>query len=191
MYKRGIDQLTGGTGDVNPQWLVLQISPANTTSGAVTEKQYQLPVQRLQTRGLAQVMEILKIEAMDSENEIDGNSIQTVRLVLASRSQGSSTTSVSAGNLSSVGAPGVITSFLKDINWVTGGAGTWIVPHYDSKDLTDTAGHGFLVGSDSLYLQLWRYGPVTSPSTSEVYTVRILYRQKNVSMAEYVGMVQQ
>lgn len=54
------------------------------------------------------------------------------------------------------------------------------------QDLTDGAGHGLLIATDNLYLG------VDSEATGFAQSVqcKILYRWKNVSETEYVGIVQ-
>ena len=68
-----------------------------------------------------------------------------------------------------------------------GGSGT-IAQEFEPfiLDLTDGAGHGFLVASDNIYLQ------VSSIASGIVNSanVKILYRWKDVSVQEYVGIVQ-
>lgn len=54
------DTLTGGTGDVNAQWLKTPVVQ-NNAIGTYAEAQVPLPVQRLQNKGRAMVMELLKV----------------------------------------------------------------------------------------------------------------------------------
>lgn len=56
-----------------------------------------------------------------------------------------------------------------------------------TQDLTDGAGHGVLVATDAIYLQIFTTGVA---NTSETGRFRMLYRFKNVSLAEYIGIVQ-
>lgn len=59
--------MTGGTGDVNPQFLsftATQSSANATTSGSIA-----LPIQRLPTSGKAQVMEVLKVFFVTGAND--------------------------------------------------------------------------------------------------------------------------
>jgi hypothetical protein len=53
-------------------------------------------------------------------------------------------------------------------------------------DLTDNAGHGILIATDSIY------GQVNSANTATTNTVyfKLLYRFKEVNLIEYVGIVQ-
>lgn len=54
-------------------------------------------------------------------------------------------------------------------------------------DCTDGAGHGFLMASDYFYVNVDTNG--MTPALGDFY-FKILYRFKNVSMQEYVGIVQ-
>ena len=67
-------------------------------------------------------------------------------------------------------------------------AGTYMSNYDNTKimDLTDGAGHGILVATDNIFIQ------VISVGTGLTNTVRIklLYRWKNVSLQEYIGIVQ-
>jgi hypothetical protein len=53
-------------------------------------------------------------------------------------------------------------------------------------DVTDGAGHGVLIATDSIYAQ------VNSANTATTNTVyfKLLYRFKEVNIIEYVGIVQ-
>lgn len=72
-------------------------------------------------------------------------------------------------------------------NFTAGAATSWVTynePFID--DITDGAGHGYLVGTDKIYAQ------ITSSNTGAVNSasVKVYYRWKNVSLTEYIGMVQ-
>lgn len=201
MFRRRIDQLTGGTGDVNPQFMNL-IVPAGTGGyavGTASNFQFQLPVQRLQTRGLAQVMEVLKIQCLAEATDMDLDLSSAVtnpikRITVAARTPaGAGATTLATG--AQITDPGVIHQFnlgfiqmTNGANVIASGAG-FVMPNkftaYDEVDLTDGQGHGFLVGTDSLFVQILSLNNVAASAVR----LRIFYRQKNVSMAEYVGMV--
>ena len=53
-------------------------------------------------------------------------------------------------------------------------------------DMTDGMGHGVLVATDNLFLQ----ASSANLDAAGVGRIRILYRWKNVSIIEYVGIVQ-
>lgn len=165
------NSLTGGTGDVNPQFLSFQAvqAVANTTiSGEVP-----LPIQRLQTRGEAQVVEVLKVYFTSGNNDPNDYSYEVA---------------ISTKNFGSV-APGfadptVFAAYQHSTQFTV--SGTTDIDHPFVLDLTDGAGHGILIGTDKIYWNAFSNG-LTSVLTMDV---KILYRFKNVSVIEYVGIVQ-
>lgn len=174
------DVLTGGTKDVNPQFMNLAL----TTSAAdtFTQSQTQIPIQRLQNAGRAQVMEVLKIW-MTTTQLIPAVATQTSHQVIASLT----TKSMVAMPLIN---ESTLFAYYEKFNtsaFTAAGTGTTsqeLEPFI--LDLTDNAGHGFLVGSDNIYLQLTS----TAQGIVVVAGVKILYRWKDVSIQEYVGIVQ-
>lgn len=60
MKRRRAGSLTGGTGDVNPQYFIMQVT--QTGNDVLTEGNFPIPIQRLQDRGMAQVMEVLSAQ---------------------------------------------------------------------------------------------------------------------------------
>lgn len=171
MKRRRAESLTGGTGDVNPQWLsiVATESAADTT----TTVQQTLPIQRLRTQGKAQVMEILKVAwFFPSSGEIDSS----ISAFLSTTSFGTTATTFSE--------PRVLDGRQAEALLTTSGTFKREEPVF--HDLTDGAGHGILVATDSIFIQ------VQSAATSSAVPVRlkILYRFKDVSVEEYIGIVQ-
>lgn len=180
--KRGRDgSLTGGTGDVSPQWMSFQAtqSAADTT----TTTTQAIPVQRLQTKGMAQVMEVLKVEtaftlfpAIASAAE----AADVLGLALSTASFGTTAVAMSE--------PRVFAFFQHTLRGAFTAAGTFGVYYNNvlTKDLTDGAGHGVLIATDNIFAQ------ITSSGTAAVNiaSIKILYRWKNVPMVEYVGIVQ-
>ena len=57
------------------------------------------------------------------------------------------------------------------------------------RDLTDGAGHGILVATDSIFLTGYVPSNWYTNGTNTVF-VKLLYRWKDVSLAEYIGIVQ-
>lgn len=57
-------------------------------------------------------------------------------------------------------------------------------PYHD--DLTDGAGHGVLVATDRIYCQI----SSTGTGAAQQCTGKIWYRWKNVTLPEYIGIVQ-
>jgi len=175
IYKRrrgGLNSLTGGSGDVNPQYMHLNAvqSAADTT----TTTSFQIPIQRLQNTGRAQVMEVLKVFWF-LPNLVD-TADSNVNAILTTSSSG--VTATSYANTRVIDMAAGVTLFNAASSF-----------HFDPMvihDLTDGAGHGMLVGSDNLYIQI---ASVASGVANNVYC-KILYRWKDVSIQEYVGIVQ-
>lgn len=173
MTKRYRDgSLTGGTGDVSPQFL----SIAATQSGADTSTttSFSIPVQRLPTGARAQVMEVLKIFFMAGNTQVEVDN--TVNCFLSTTSFGTTATTISE--------PRVFAAWSKQLVLTTSGEAINVEPII--QDLTDGAGHGILIATDQIFAQ------VNSATTSVANTVRmkIMYRWKNVPLAEYIGIVQ-
>jgi len=192
MAKRG-GGLTGGTGDVNPQWLGTgDLTFTGTTPvNSVIAIAIPLPIQRLNQAGKAQVLEVLKVmwrmsipfnAASLGLNNWGGNAYLTTSQLLA--------------DIDAINAPktGKCIDFETEFLSIYQSHITpdTIVVQSDDRpvthDLTDGAGHGVLVGTDVIYLNLWVPTGFTNISTA--VQARILYRFKDVSLAEYIGIVQ-
>lgn len=179
--KRGRDSLTGGTGDVNPQWLSFNAveSGADTTTTA----SQTLPVQRLPTSGRAQVMEVLKVLFNFTPFPATASATELVRYMQCAISTVSFSTT-----LTNLGEPRVFAGWKVQENAAFTAAGTYatIYPTTHVLDCTDGTGHGVLVATDNIYAQ------IASGNTSATNTcnIKILYRWKDVPLAEYIGIVQ-
>ena len=79
-----------------------------------------------------------------------------------------------------------IIDYVRDIVKFNVASSIVLNPRLYVHDLTDGAGHGVLVGTDNIYLQ------IVSVTTGSANTIncKILYRWKDVSTTEYVGIVQ-
>ena len=179
---RSSSSLTGGTGDVNPQWL--NLFSTNNPGTSYTEGGFPIPIQRLPDSGKAQVMEILKVEW--------GLGAQVnVMAVTAAAWFSAYLTTRSFGTTEPTGALQNGTVISKwNINYYFGsGVGvTALLETPKINDLTDGAGHGILVATDNIYL-----GYIASAAAEPIagtFTCRVLFRWKNVSLAEYIGIVQ-
>lgn len=163
--------ISGGTLDVNPQWftMVATQSAADTT----TTTTFPIPIQRLPNSGRAQVMEILKIQwQLPAPVEAD------------SSIQGFMSTSSFGTTATSFNEPRVFTFISAFARITTSGTFFQITPVI--SDVSDGAGHGFLVATDNLFLQVVSAGT----SLANTITAKVLYRWKNVNLAEYIGIVQ-
>lgn len=179
--KRGRgDALTGGTGDVSPQLITQRVimSAANT----YTEATIPIPVARFQLRrGKSMVMELLKVYwdlGPSDSNPSAGGNVSTILAQLSTVSL----TNVAPND------PRVISYCNREYRGAFTAAGTYLTvttdPYVDDK--TDGAGHGVIIATDNIFI-----GIVTGNfvAASQV-DFRILYRFKEVSLEEYIGIVQ-
>lgn len=162
-------QLTGGTKDVNPQTMSCSlIVPAG--SGSKTQVQeVALPVQRLNNRNRSMVMEVLGLHFI-----IEGDDSHHLHFGLATSKPTSS-----SGIVPSLSDANV---FFEDRAYV---ATLNTAPAGLQYNLHDGAGHGILLAADKVYL----FGYTTS-AEKMVVDCRVTYRWKNVSLTEYIGIVQ-
>jgi hypothetical protein len=178
-----VKELTGGTGDVNPQQLFVVVAQGSIDSSETVE--VPLPIPRLSNAkpGRAIVLEVLKIHTtLDPIFRIDP--------LVASQC----TQFVSIGtDLGNLAVNSTTVFFRREINQITSstsvsgaGGGFAAVSSTEWADLTDGAGHGYLVATDSIGV---RYDSVaTGVQTS--CQIRLFYRFKEVSLQEYIGIVQ-
>lgn len=168
-------ELTGGSGDVSPQFLTFSATQSGTD--ATTTTQQTLPIERLATSTTPTVLEFLKVYFLASNfNNVLDSTDNDLLVNLSTKSFGTTQTTF--------GEPTVLASWIRTIRLTTSGA--WVQNEPFMVDLTDGGGHGVLVATDNLFAQ------VASNATGFTNTVRIkiLYRFKRVSLAEYVGIVQ-
>lgn len=172
MYrKKGRDTLTGGTKDINPQYMHLTASQSAADTSTTTS--FPIPIQRLQAAGRAQVLEVLKV-LWDVPQSSEADSALNVFLTTSSFG----TSAISYGNTR------VIDS-MQSRSFITT-SGTIRDERPVIHDLTDGAGHGFLVATDNVFIQV----NSTTTGATNIVNCKILYRWKDVSVVEYVGIVQ-
>lgn len=191
MSKRSASSLTGGSGDVNPQWMCLQVT--QTSADALTTVSIPLPVQRLaQKSGKSMVMEILKIFWDIPAYTVAPAQGIIIWVALSTKSPLLPVTPTQV-QLNAVQASGTTIDYVNRLQAChSAAAGSFYnVDEPVVRDLTDGAGHGVLIGADNLFLTL---STVISGSTAtganNHATCRVLYRWKDVSLQEYIGIVQ-
>lgn len=177
------DTLTGGTKDVNPNWY--KILATQSGNDATTTFTAPLPITRVPQSKKATIIEVLKIRYIfDAENLMNsGTAAQTQKYI---------TVNVSTKNFGTVGAT-VNDGTLVD-TWqlwcasafTNAGSYSMLAPSWIETDLSDGAGHGILLATDNIYVQ------VISTATNMVNTVAcwLYYRFKTVPLEEYVYIVQ-
>lgn len=200
--------LTGGTGDVNPQWYKLQVPngiflTTTAVQSASATQAYPLPVSRLKqaASGKTTVIEVLKVRWMNqlqlAANQAPHNAIYTVQSWLSTRAPNyiaapaafspfDPTDGAIVDQASTVSVYGV------DVNGQINAA-SFDNEGVNDHDLTDGDGHGILIATDNIWVSLMltvASADVESYSANGYSTCWILYRFKDVSLTEYIGMVQ-
>lgn len=171
--------LTGGTGDYNPQTYSVQI---DSTVGDYKSVQYPTPVPRFGTSGTSStVMEVLRvIWILDDIPTPAGQYGLTVSLSTAALDDGSGST------IRLVADPRTFAFFSFDGIFATAAGFAYSSRVFD-QNLSDGSGRGILVATDSFFVNVGFQG--TAGTTSKV-AVKIYYRLKNITLQEYVGIVQ-
>lgn len=187
--------LTGGTNDVNPQPLRARVTltALTTRTRALSSIALPVPVQRLGAGNRAQVLEILKIDwdwraPFVGNAKVIGNG--TVTITVSTRSNG--TTNVPTfGCADPYSIMHIVEQAVPALPQTTEADAAGYVDFASSgtRDLTDGAGHGVLMGMDTIYIQFTAKFQHNATSTAPDCNLCIWYRWKNVGFSEYVGMV--
>lgn len=179
--------LTGGTNDVNPQFYSFRIAQAEQNQ--TVNIQLPTPISKLQTSNKqATVMEVLKVFFTLSQ-EI--NEVFLANWIVTQQSVFLSTAPNNVSNMAfrdpTVFAHTSLIWATVDQNVpVTQNAGFAWPQEPFIYDCTDGAGHGILIATDSIFVQM-QSGGFDAPAQADV---KIMYRFKKVSLDEYVGIVQ-
>lgn len=190
MSKKGKnDRLTGGTNDVNPQWLCSNDLTLNIGQN-ITEVGIPLPIQRISTpQGKAQIIEVLKVHWQMS-------GFLPTPIGTASFGIFANLSTKSAGGSLAQAQDAPHHGYCIDNNNIviytdqsTNGSAFWQFETPTRHDLTDGAGHGVLVATDQIFVTAFKPVGIATTAPSVVH-VRILYRVKDVGLAEYIGIVQ-
>lgn len=173
-YYRRYDQLTGGTKDVCPQFYrgtIVQDDVDQTTSKSLT-----LPVTRIPNTRRPTIIEVLKIEAVTNVPiYYSDNADQYVKIIFGTRDLGSTD--------SNIDDLGVMCVLQADLYTNAGGAFTPTTRL--EYNFSDGAGHGFLVGVDTLYVQIRS----AATGVQQNWSFRIYYRFKSVTTSDMMGVV--
>jgi hypothetical protein len=177
-------QLTGGTNDVNPQWWSLgqlnQTAPNVQNDNAIIVPINRFPQGR---NGKVTVMELLRV--VFDLGELDNNLPAAGGLAFIS----CAVHTRDPGNVAPQWQdPSIIADHERTYRGSFTATGTALAISHDPQemDLTDGAGHGMLLATDQVFLNMTT-GGYTAASFARV---KILYRFKTVSLTEYIGIVQ-
>lgn len=180
MKRRRGESLTGGSGDVNPQFL----SGSGTQSAVdtTTPVQINLPVTRVPQGDKVTIIELLKVywDIPHINGTAAGDTLYNISAAFSTISFGTAFPGFNEPNVFAFAQRTKLKAFTA--------AGTYEDTVQDPMvmDLTDGAGHGILIGTDKCFLS------VNSTATGNANTVSFkwLYRFKTVDITEYVGIVQ-
>lgn len=174
--------LTGGTGDFNPQ--IYTITTLQSTADTEVTNGFPTPIPRFGTGGstTSPVMEILKVYFI--LDDITAQSAQTA--VIAALSTASLANIDPGGTgLPYLFDPRSFAFFSLDGIFSTA-AGFALTSRIFEFNLTDGSGRGLLVATDNIFLNIFS----TATGRQNAVTAKILYRLKNITLQEYVGIVQ-
>lgn len=171
--------LTGGTGDVNPQYFNMNGSTVATGSGV--SNSFPTPIPRIPTKsGKALVMEILGASYYYfTGGLLSGipDTSKAVTIYVTTKNPGTT----SPGNLGVDGS--VLDAVIAESNETTTGAVYQVWPI--QRTFQDGAGHGVLVATDTIYMLFLNQSGATAG-----VQCRLLYRFKEINTTEFIGIVQ-
>ncbi len=175
--------LTGGTGDVKPQFLT-----ATTPVGAGTNDysviSIQVPRIILSSQDNATIMEILRVDYYLGIEDLADSDAVTFGFLSPNLRRLQDETSTFTSMREDVQDPLVFAFVVQNQNVTVQGGSSNVMPL--SYDCTDSNGNGILMASDRFFFVT---GAIAASSVIDS-TVKILYRMVNVDIIEYVGIVQ-
>lgn len=175
--------LTGGTGDVKPQFF----TGTSGTAGAVDDyvvNELQLPVPRFGTqRNRATIFEILSLDWYIGIEDTD-SAMSCFAFLTTSTNRSDGDTSTRATAVNDLNDPKTIGFAMYERQFTTSGAS--VIKYPIHIDLTDQSGNGTLIATDKITIVC---GAVAN-SVGISAVCKIKYRMVNVGVQEYVGIVQ-
>ena len=193
MSKKSRDTLTGGTGDVNPQYACISgtTAPVPSAGSVSVSVPIVLPVVTGygQAEDTAQCVELLKID-WDFGGQPQIGTAQTYSTTSLRLSYNAGTAS-NLGSNGHIGNPLIIdeVSIVQQGIAPAGQGFAFTQVHNASSDLTDGAGHGILVAVPTIWLGIALFG---WPQNGVGFgACRIYYRVKRIKLIEFIGIVQQ
>lgn len=177
------DDLTGGTGDINPQFM--NVFAIQTGVDAAETVEYTLPKPVVGTsKTHATIIEVLKVFFQVSTLSIrKQNNASDLSIFLGTKDPGVSPYARDSS---------CFAYYQMDMRevWVAGAGESIDAVAYKEEphifDCTDGSGHGILIASDTIFCT------VDSSNTNLMNSgsAKILYRYKTVGLLEYVGIAQ-
>ncbi len=176
--------LTGGTGDVKPQVMTIT-TPLSTAIDTYSIVQAALPVPRFGTmKTKATIIELLQVRWFLNLRDInDSTHLSWAYLATSTnRNTGDASTNITMAEDCAQGSSLAFAAVFYSL--VTSGQSTRVYPI--TIDLTDNNGNGVLIATDKIFVV---EGSVAAAAVSQTHC-KITYRQVNVGITEYVGIVQ-
>jgi len=175
--------LGGGTGDVKPQFLTLSTGEMAPDTYDVT--QFALPVPRFGTmKSKATVFEILSVDWYLAPAILTDGVHAAFGYLTTATNRVDSEPFILQDIATDVGRPQTFAAVGENnILIVQGGLNATFPRHVD---LTDGAGNGILIATDSLTIVTAN----VDDAANAVSVAKIKYRLTNVGISEYVGIVQ-
>lgn len=174
MPKRKYDNLTGGTGDINPQ--ILRAKATQASADAFKSQEIDIPRPLYSTGKQPLLMEILKVKmywnypTAFTVPKTDGQNLIAF---------------LSTTNLAAEIGPDdgrFICGINKKIAVTTSGVFNEMWPM--ELDLTDGVGHGYLVALDKIYLNI----DSSATAAANQGIAEIWYRWKSVPLLDFIGI---
>lgn len=179
------DTLTGGTGDTNPQTYTIHEAITEVTKATAA---FPLPIPRFGSFGKDRsvVFELLGVHwhMNDLPTRTAAQGYIVLRTALTTNPDNPAPAPLAAD-------PRVLATFYRAWNVPATGTAISAITEYDIdevSDLTDEAGHGILIATDNIYLAV--YNDAAGPTLLTDLSVSLRYRMKEVSLQEYIGIVQ-
>lgn len=169
---------------VSPSMFFGGPSSVPITNGNASFFALPLPIPRLRTSGAKQlIVEVLWVLFYQFTPEI-GTGANTKYMNVTTNASPQTNIAIAATD------PRTIADTLTTILAAAAPVSVEQFQHIWEVELTDDAGHGLLVATDTIYFNFIATNATTAPGGTDTGVVRIGYRFKEVSLTEYVGIVQ-
>ena len=170
-------ELTGGTGDVNPQYLSVTVT--QTSVNSTTTAEVPLPIPRVALKkGRAIVLEVLKVlyDQFNITTAATGTGDSHVYALIGTSPTNTEVTDREVFDFDHT-----------EINSIAGlpAALFHITTNTHVHDLSDGAGHGLLIASPALYFTIRSF----ESAILNAVQFKVFYRFKEVALEEYLGIV--
>lgn len=186
MSKRGRTSggsVTGGTGDIKPQYFTLHAAASAADDYAV--EKISLPVPRFGTmKTKATIVEVLSVDWYLNMADYGDSASTAFGFLSTNTARSTGETSTLATLVEDAKDPTTLGLAVQNRVLVTQGGFTQVSPIH--VEMTDENGNGVLIATDSIFIV---GGFVGNTAAGEVIC-KMKYRLVNVGVSEYVGIVQ-